>query len=122
MNKEIDPNLEDLKELANKILSIENKIKLLIKSKKELGKEFLDISKNTMIYDLDDESLKCLYLLENENLGYKKEYLDPFDSIKEWLYCLINFIDLDIDLNNEKNKKEMLEMLQNIFDEIEELY
>ena len=34
----------------------------------------------------------------------KKEYLDPFDSIKEWLYCLINFIDLDIDLNNEKNK------------------
>ena len=52
----------------------------------------------------------------------KKDYLDPFDSIKEWLYCLINFIDLDIDLNNEKNKKEMLEMIQNIFDEIEELY
>ena len=51
----------------------------------------------------------------------KKEYIDPFDSIKEWLYCLINFIDLDIDLNNEKNKKEMLEMIQNIFDEIEEL-
>ena len=52
----------------------------------------------------------------------KKDYLDPFDSIKEWLYCLINFIDLDIDLNNEKNKKEMIEMIQNIFDEIEELY
>ena len=52
----------------------------------------------------------------------KKDYLDPFDSIKEWLYCLINFIDIDIDLNNEKNKKEMLEMIQNIFDEIEELY
>ena len=117
MNKEI----EDLKELANKILSIENKIKLLIKSKKELGKEFLELSKNTMIYDLDDDTLKCVYMLENENLGYKKEYLDPFDSLKEWLYCLINFIDLDIDLNNEKNKKEMLAMIQNIFDEIEEL-
>ena len=52
----------------------------------------------------------------------KKEYLDPFDSIKEWLYCLVNFIDLDIDLNDEKNKKEMLEMIQNIFDEIEDLY
>ena len=52
----------------------------------------------------------------------KKETLDPFDSIKEWLYCLSNFIDLpNIDLNNEKNKKEMLEMIQNIFDEIEEL-
>ena len=52
----------------------------------------------------------------------KKDYWDPFDSIKEWLYCLVNFIDLDIDLNNDKNKKEMLEMIQNIFDEIEELY
>ena len=52
----------------------------------------------------------------------KKDYLDPFDSIREWLYCLVNFIDLDIDLNDEKNKKEMLEMIQNIFDEIEELY
>ena len=51
----------------------------------------------------------------------KKEYLDSFDSIKEWLYCLINFIDLDIDLNDEKNKKEMLEIIQNIFEEIEEL-
>ena len=52
----------------------------------------------------------------------KKEYLDPFDSIKEWLYCLINFIDLDIDLNLAKNKKEMLEIIQNIFEEIEDLY
>ena len=53
----------------------------------------------------------------------KKEYLDPFDSIKEWLYCLVNFISLhNIDLNLEKNKNEMLEMIQNIFDEIEELY
>lgn len=51
----------------------------------------------------------------------KNNYLDQFDSIKEWLYCLINFIDLNIDLNDEKNKKEMLEMIQNIFDEIEEL-
>ena len=52
----------------------------------------------------------------------KKDYLDPFDSIREWLYCLVNFIDLNIDLNLDKNKKEMLEMIQNIFDEIEDLY
>ena len=52
----------------------------------------------------------------------KKEYLDQFDSIKEWLYCLINFIDLNIDLNLDKNKKEMLEIIQKIFNEIEELY
>ena len=51
----------------------------------------------------------------------KKEKLDPFDSIKEWLDCLINFIDLDIDLNLPKNKKEMLEMIANILEEIEEL-
>ena len=52
----------------------------------------------------------------------KKEYIDQFDSIKEWLHCLINFIHLpNIDLNNEKNKKEMLEIIQNIFEEIEEL-
>ena len=49
-------------------------------------------------------------------------YLDPYDSIKELLYCLINFIDLDIDLNLPKNKKEMLEMIENILEEIEELY
>ena len=52
----------------------------------------------------------------------KNDYLDPFDIIKEWLHCLTNFIDLNIDLNLDKNKKEMLEMIQNIFDEIEELY
>ena len=52
----------------------------------------------------------------------KKETLDQFDSIKEWLYCLVNFIDLNVDLNLDKNKKEMIEMIQNIFDEIEELY
>ena len=52
----------------------------------------------------------------------KKEYLDPFDSIKEWLYCLVNFIDLNKDLNLDENKKEMLEIIQNVFDEIEELY
>ena len=51
----------------------------------------------------------------------KKEYLDQFDSIKEWLFCLINFIDLDIDLNLDKNKKEMLEIIENILEEIEEL-
>ena len=58
---------------------------------------------------------------ENVLERIKKEYLDPFDSIKEWLYCLINFIDLDIDLNLDKNKKEMLEIIQNILEEIEEL-
>ena len=52
----------------------------------------------------------------------KKEYLDPFNSIKDRLYRLINVLVLDIDLNDEKNKKEMLEIIQNIFDEIEELY
>ena len=73
MNREIDPNLKEIKKLAHKILSIEKQIKLLIKSKKDLGKEFLELSKNTMIYDLDDESLKCVYLLANENLGDKNE-------------------------------------------------
>ena len=52
----------------------------------------------------------------------KKQYLDPFDSIRECLYCLVNFIDLNKDLNLDENKKEMLEIIQNIFDEIEELY
>ena len=51
----------------------------------------------------------------------KKDYLDQYDSIKEWLYCLINFIDLNIDLNLDKNKKEMLEIIQNVFDEIGDL-
>ena len=58
---------------------------------------------------------------ENVLERIKKEYLDPFDSIKEWLYCLINFINLNIDLNLNKNKKEMLEIIQNILEEIEEL-
>ena len=35
----------------------------------------------------------------------KKEYLDPYDSIKECLYCLINIIALNIHLNLYKNKK-----------------
>ena len=49
--------------------------------------------------------------------------MDQFDSIKEWLYCLINFIDLpNIDLNLDENKKEMLEMIENILEEIEGLY
>lgn len=49
--------------------------------------------------------------------------MDQFDSIKEWLYCLINFIDLsNIDLNLDKNKKEMIDMIENILEEIEELY
>ena len=52
----------------------------------------------------------------------KKEFIDLYDSIKEWLYCLSNFIDLNIDLNLDKNKKEMLEMIENILEEIEELY
>lgn len=52
----------------------------------------------------------------------KGGYLDPFDSIREWLYCLINFIDLNKDLYLDKSKKEMLEMIQIIFEEIEDLY
>ena len=48
--------------------------------------------------------------------------MDQFDSIKEWIFCLINFIDLpNKDLNLDKNKKEMIEMLENILEEIEEL-
>ena len=58
---------------------------------------------------------------ENVLERIKKEYLDPFDSIKEWLDCLINFINLNIDLNLNKNKKEMLEIIQNILEEIEDL-
>ena len=71
MNKQINPNLDqnlnDLKELANEILAIENQIKQLNKCKKELGNQFLDIFKNNIIYDIDDETLECLDLLENEN-------------------------------------------------------
>lgn len=73
MNKEINPNLDDLKELSNEILYIENRIKQLNKSKKELANKFLNIFKNNIIYDIDDEILECLDLLENENLGGKNE-------------------------------------------------
>ena len=77
MNKEINPNLDqnlnDLKELANEILYIENQIKQLNKSKKELANEFLNIFKNNIIYNIDDEILECLDLLENENLGGKND-------------------------------------------------
>ena len=75
MNKQINPNLDqnlkDLNELANEILYIENQIKQLNKCKKVLANEFLDIFKNNIIYDIDDETLECLDLLENENLGGK---------------------------------------------------
>ena len=77
MNKQINPNLDqnlkDLNELANQILYIENQIKQLNKSKKELANEFYEIFKNNVIYDIDDEILECLDLLENENLGDKNE-------------------------------------------------
>ena len=77
MNKQINPNLDqnlnDLKELANEILYIENQIKQLNKSKKELGNQFLDIFKNNIIYDFDIEIMETLDLLENENLGGKNE-------------------------------------------------
>ena len=75
MNKQINPNLDqnlnDLKELANEILAIEKQIKQLNKCKKVLANEFLDIFKNNIIYDIDDEILECLDLLKNENLGDK---------------------------------------------------
>ena len=77
MNKQINPNLDqnlkDLKELANEILAIENQIKQLNKCKKVLANEFLDIFKNNIIYNIDNETLECLDLLENENLGGKNE-------------------------------------------------
>ena len=77
MNKQINPNLdqnlENLKELANEILGIEYEIKQLNKSKKYLVNEFMNIFKNNIIYDIDDEILECLNLLENENLGGKNE-------------------------------------------------
>ena len=77
MNKQINPNLDqnlkDLNELANQILYIENQIKQLNKSKKELANEFYEIFKNNVIYNIDNEILECLDLLENENLGVKNE-------------------------------------------------
>ena len=75
MNKQINPNLDqnlkELNELAIEILAIENQIKQLNKCKKVLANEFLYIFKNNIIYDIDDETLECLDLLENENLGGK---------------------------------------------------
>ena len=73
INSNLDQNLDDLKELANEILYIENQIKQLNKSKKELGNQFLDIFKNNIIYDFDIEIMETLDLLENENLGDKNE-------------------------------------------------
>ena len=73
MNKEINPNLDqnlnNLKELANEILYIEKQIKQLNKSKKEIANEFLNVFKNNIIYDIDDEILECLDLLENKFRG-----------------------------------------------------
>ena len=73
MNKELNPNLDqnlkDLKELANEILDIQNQINKLNKYKKELKNDFYEIFKNNIIYDVDDETLECLDLLENEKLG-----------------------------------------------------
>ena len=77
MNKQINPNLDqnlnDLKELANEILGIEYQIKQLNKSKNYLANEFLNIFKNNVIYDFDNEIVECLDLLENENLGANNE-------------------------------------------------
>ena len=78
MNKQINPNLDqnlnDLKELANEILGIEYQIKQLNKSKNYLANEFLNIFKNNVIYDFDNEIMECLDLLENENLGANNEF------------------------------------------------
>ena len=67
INKNLDQNLNDLKELSNEILGIEYQIKQLNKLKKELSNDFYEIFKNNVIYDVDDEILECLDLLENEN-------------------------------------------------------
>lgn len=67
INKNLDQNLNDLKELSNEILGIEYQIKQLNKLKKELSNEFYEIVNNNIIYDIDDEILECLDLLENEN-------------------------------------------------------
>lgn len=46
--------------------------------------------------------------------------MDQFDSIMEWLIALRNYIELpNIDLN--KNKKDLLIMVESIMEEIEEL-
>ena len=67
LNTNLDQNLNELKELANEILGIEYEIKQLNKSKEYLANEFLNIFKDNIIYDIDDEILECLNLLENEN-------------------------------------------------------
>lgn len=67
INKNLDQNLNDLKELSNEILGIEYQIKQLNKLKKELSNNFYEIFKNNIIYDIDIEILECLDLLENEN-------------------------------------------------------
>lgn len=67
INKNLDQNLNDLKELSNEILGIEYQIKQLNKLKKELSNEFYEIVNNNIIYDINDEILECLDLLENEN-------------------------------------------------------
>ena len=43
------------------------------------------------------------------------------DSIVEWLSCLKNFIDLDIDLNDEQNKQHISMIIENIENDLEEM-
>lgn len=46
--------------------------------------------------------------------------MDQYDSIMEWLIALRNYIELpNIDLN--KNKKDLIYMVETIMEEIEEL-
>lgn len=46
--------------------------------------------------------------------------MDQYDSIMEWLIALRNYIDLpNIDLN--KNKKDLILMVESVMAEIEEL-
>lgn len=60
---------------------------------------------------------------EINNLIDPFDPIDPFDSIFEWLDCIRNFVQLpNIDLNLEKNRNEIVEMVENIIEEIEELY
>lgn len=42
------------------------------------------------------------------------------DSIVEWLSCLKNFIDLNIDLNKEENKQHIFMIIENIENDLEE--
>lgn len=43
------------------------------------------------------------------------------DSIVEWLSCLKNFIDLDIDLNDKENKQYIQMIIENIENDLDEL-